>query len=604
MIDLIRSSLRDFRIIQRKVIFFEAVFILLSGFVFVPFVSWLLNRLLRASGSGYLVSSDVFRFMPDLRGILTFVLLALIMVFLLYTELGIIVVMSQKVYFGHRVNLSDAAVTVLRRLPVISGIGIINFLVLMLLLAPLLDSPLINYLLSGYNFDILVLDQVRQSIWRTVIFSFFLLLLFLVLCRLLFALHLTIIKGFNINHSLLASWRLTKGKLLKISFVIGISNLIFFGLSALVLVILNYMPVWTGIADRFVFVRSAVTVFTGYLAFVLTIAAVPLNIIIITRMYYSLEARPRDDLVLSGSWIAGKSENRINEFLKRNTAAVRLVMILLLVTTYVLNTQIYNNIVFARWNVMIAAHRGDPVNAPENTIPAIESAILLAVDYVEIDVQLTADNELILFHDSTTRRFNGENRVVSSMTLAEIQSVDVGSWFSAAFAGVSPPSLEEVIKQVDGRANLLIDVKLTGDPVATARVLADLISEYNFYESCMVQSFSPRLLAEVRKISPEIKIGQILRASSGGLTNIDVDFYTISQNMLTDNFIKMARRESRQIWVWTVNSESNIRTVLSYDINGIITDYPQRVRQAGGFAELISEPDPVPAAVVDENQLN
>jgi glycerophosphoryl diester phosphodiesterase len=88
MIDLIRSSLRDFRIIQRKVIFFEAVFILLSGFVFVPFVSWLLNRLLRASGSGYLVSSDVFRFMPDLRGILTFVLLALIMVFLLYTELG------------------------------------------------------------------------------------------------------------------------------------------------------------------------------------------------------------------------------------------------------------------------------------------------------------------------------------------------------------------------------------------------------------------------------------------------------------------------------------------------------------------------------------
>jgi glycerophosphoryl diester phosphodiesterase len=120
----------------------------------------------------------------------------------------------------------------------------------------------------------------------------------------------------------------------------------------------------------------------------------------------------------------------------------------------------------------------------------------------------------------------------------------------------------------------------------------------------MVQSFSPRLLAEVRKISPEIKIGQILRASSGGLTNIDVDFYTISQNMLTDNFIKMARRESRQIWVWTVNSESNIRTVLSYDINGIITDYPQRVRQAGGFAELISEPDPVPAAVVDENQLN
>jgi glycerophosphoryl diester phosphodiesterase len=147
---------------------------------------------------------------------------------------------------------------------------------------------------------------------------------------------------------------------------------------------------------------------------------------------------------------------------------------------------------------------------------------------------------------------------------------------------------------IAGRCNSLIDIKLTDEPERVAGAVVYLIEQYDLTGSSLIQSFSPRVLAEIRKLNEDIGIGQILSVSAGRLDQLDVDFYTINQTMLTESFVRTARRQGRQIWVWTVNSKQNIRTVLSYDINGIITDYPQRVLEVGGFGALIDDQTPVP----------
>lgn len=588
-----RDSLSDFRIIHRKVLIFESLFILLSGFVFVPFMSWMFDRFLRSGGSGYLVNGEVITYAFDWRGALSFILLGSIMALLLFAEIGVILVLAQKTFFGHRVTVMDALATVIKRAPRLIGFGIIQFLLLMVLISPFIDSPMLNYLLSGYNIDILLFNPIRQSIFRMVVTTMIITIVFLIICRLIFSLQLIIVRGRSMTKAMQESWRLTKGRVFRVSASLVAVNLLLFGLASGLLLLINYIPIWLNISDQIMFIQTLTIVFTGYIGFILTMLVIPLNIIFINRLYYDFQNQPKDDLVLSGSWIAGKLESRIAETVVKYSLAYRLAFFVLLSLTFLLNTQIYSNIVHARWNVMIAAHRGDPIQAPENTLSAIEAAIVQAVDYVEIDVQVTADNVLVLFHDNTLRRIDGTDRSVKNMTLKEVKQIDAGSWFSDEFAGESIPTLEEAILHIGDRTNILIDVKLTGEPELAAKLLSEILRTYDLADTCLVQSFSPRFLSELRSLDPEIRIGQILTASAGRLDRMDVDFYTISQNMLTENFVKLAREQKRQVWVWTVNSERNIKTVLQYDINGIITDYPQRVRQIGGISDLLAGDDPV-----------
>ena len=97
-------------------------------------------------------------------------------------------------------------------------------------------------------------------------------------------------------------------------------------------------------------------------------------------------------------------------------------------------------------------------------------------------------------------------------------------------------------------------------------------------DSVTIQSFNSTILKLVRDLNPEIELGQIMFYSSGDLTWLDVNFYTIKDNMLTKQFVDKAHALDREVWVWTVNSVINLNEVLRYDIDGIITDYPKRAQ--------------------------
>ena len=156
--------------------------------------------------------------------------------------------------------------------------------------------------------------------------------------------------------------------------------------------------------------------------------------------------------------------------------------------------------------VLLAAHRGDRLLYPENTMPAFLSAYDLGVDMIETDIHMTQDGELIIMHDRSAQRTAGVDRNVDEMTFDEIQKLDVGYHFLEKFRGTRVPTVKEFLTWITD-TDLLVNWELkdyphlTGDDHAFAAAdrLIALIEQYGMQERSMINSFSVRVLEYVYK---------------------------------------------------------------------------------------------------------
>src|SRR5699024_7462523 len=140
------------------------------------------------------------------------------------------------------------------------------------------------------------------------------------------------------------------------------------------------------------------------------------------------------------------------------------------------------------------AHRGASGHAPENTIAAFDKAFEMKADYIEIDVQMTHDGELIVIHDTTVDRTTDGTGAVSDFTFEEIQQLDAGSWFSEEFAGEQIPTFEEILDTYRGKIGLLIELKSPELYPGIEEKVADALKERNMdqpnNQKIIIQSFN------------------------------------------------------------------------------------------------------------------
>ena len=159
---------------------------------------------------------------------------------------------------------------------------------------------------------------------------------------------------------------------------------------------------------------------------------------------------------------------------------------------------------------VIIAHRGDLSVAPENTLPAFLGAFRQGADAIELDVRLTKDDHLVVFHDRNLRRITGENRLVTNATLAEIRSLDVGSWFGPEYRGLRAPTLDEVFENLPATFLINVEMKAVIDRMRLiAHKVAEAVRRHARWDSTLVASFNPISLWELRKVDPRIMRGYI-----------------------------------------------------------------------------------------------
>lgn len=228
----------------------------------------------------------------------------------------------------------------------------------------------------------------------------------------------------------------------------------------------------------------------------------------------------------------------------------------------------------------ITAHRGSSVTAPENTIPAIEKAMEEMADSVEIDVQMTSDGVIVLGHDASLKRVAGVNRSIASMTFAQLQQLDVGSWFSKSYEGTRIPALSEVLELCSQKIGLNIEIKYVGKNSDLPEKTAEMIKAYGMENQCVVTSTNLPYLRRVKEVLPEVRTGYIISAAYGNFySSEDVDFISIRSGFVTSALMQNAHEQGKAVYAWTVNSKSELERLTLLGVDGIITDRPVLARE-------------------------
>lgn len=224
--------------------------------------------------------------------------------------------------------------------------------------------------------------------------------------------------------------------------------------------------------------------------------------------------------------------------------------------------------------VTITAHRGSALKAPENTISAIEQAIEDGADYIEIDVQITADGVPVLWHDSDMKRIFGLRERVSETSFADIRDLDAGTWFDRQFGDERIATLADAIDTVRGRAGLFIDLKPDRHTPHLARAVVDLLHQQDFVDGTMVAAADWSTLQEVKRLEPGLKTTLLAQFVVGPLWEDNYDVLGLRMNRATPAAVARAHRSGNELHVWTVNQPAAMSRFIDMGVDNIITDRP------------------------------
>ncbi|MDN3451872.1 glycerophosphodiester phosphodiesterase family protein [Planococcus sp. APC 3906] len=234
------------------------------------------------------------------------------------------------------------------------------------------------------------------------------------------------------------------------------------------------------------------------------------------------------------------------------------------------------------------AHRGASGHAPENTMEAFQKGFEMKADYIEIDVQMTKDGELVVIHDTTVDRTTDGTGKVGDLTLAEIRQLDAGSWFGEAYAGEKVPTFEEVLDEFRGKVGILIELKAPELYPGVEAKIADALIERNMdtpnNEKIIIQSFNHESMKTSKELLPNISHGVLLGGNWANVTEEQLaqfaayaDYFNPSMYIVTEELVDDVHEAGMDIYPYTSRSQEQALRLFDLNVDGIITDYPEHV---------------------------
>lgn len=251
---------------------------------------------------------------------------------------------------------------------------------------------------------------------------------------------------------------------------------------------------------------------------------------------------------------------------------------------------------------LILGHRGASAIAPENTIAAFARAMQDGADGIEFDVRLSRDGVPVVIHDGSLKRTGLVDQLVSSLTAAELQQVDVGSWFSrkltapssASFIGQHLPLLSQVLEFFASRPGVLyVEMKCETDqgPSLAAEVV-NLVREYQMVERVVVESFDLPSIKEIKRIKEEIRTAALFEprlshpiSTVRRLKMIDralqqqADEIALHHTLSANAVVDKARQQGLEVVIWTVDEPAWIERAAAMDVKALISNDPGRMIQ-------------------------
>lgn len=576
-----------------SIILFEIMHKIISVAILAPIVYSILNFSIDIAGLNYLYSSTMMLYFTKPSTYACFFVIVMVLaMFFLINICGIICAMD----YSKRGEKTNPIVLLLKGLihafRVISpkNMGIIFYVLAVL---PVTFSVMI----SGSLFGIKLPEFFRQFIQVNERNISIALAIYVIICVItifrIFALNYYTLHRFKFNESVKLSKKVMKHHSVGIFLGVIFLNIALIGIMFLLETIFTLAA--KGVLSKFISskalrfgvdIAAEIIFFVVYITF--SIISTPLIYSYICACFYRFEEECDNEEVARrrAKRLEDIEENKADrDVAKRNNIAYGAIVVfgIILNGLYIylnMTNQVELDIYYST-RALVTAHRGDSKNAPENTMAAIKLAVENQADIVEIDVRQTSDGVLVLMHDESLLRTTGADKLVGEVDYEFVANLDPGRDFSEEYAGERVPTLREVLEF--GKENHVfynIELKPEDYYEGYEKNIVDLIEEYEYVDNCVVASSNQDVLRKVKMLNPDIKTICIVYVIYGNFQDMEfVDGYSVRHNFVTKDLVRKIHSFDKEIYVWTVNSETKIKKLLLLDVDSIITDIPYKAKE-------------------------
>ena len=533
---------------------------------------WLISRIfqlaLTLAGEEHLDKNNILHILTNPYSFVILNLLVLIVAFFMFIEFSILTFtiygqLTEKQYSFR--SILDNAWNKTKNL---AGFQTLFFIFYFLITIPTINLGVKSVLAKNLFIPKFISSEIMKTnsglvVWGLVMIAFAYLNL-----RLIFTLPLTAVGDENILDSIKRSWELTKTGKKKLVFTILLFEIVYLLIAAVLTGVITYICIYFDNNGNNPIIQ---TLFFSSISGVIFFLGVISKVTVITSLI---------TVLIDHNEISEKLVNNLNENKEKSKLVVTLTTIIVVVAVLINGFNIYGNGV--NKNIETIAHRGYIAKGVENSIEALEGAAEVGADYVEFDIILTKDNKFVVMHDYNLKRLAGINKRVQDMNFDEVVGLTIkqGDYISKI------PSLEEFVnKAKELNMNLVIELKPHGsEPSNYIDILIDEVKRLKL-ENYKFMSLNSKVIEELETKAPNLETGYVIPLQFGNFHHTNVDFFVIEDFSYRDRLVEQARKENKQVFVWTINDPALITKYLQSSADAIITDEPELVKDEKDILE-------------------
>lgn len=438
----------------------------------------------------------------------------------------------------------------------VSGFQLLPFLGYVALTIPVMQWVLSSALVARFRIPYFIQDELMKQPLTAVVWIGLGLLVHYLNLRLIYTMPLTILRtGNRFRDNLVASWRLTKGRSIKL--LLGLSLLFFplvlvllVGLLGLVSLLVSLNP--TVLSKG---LQWLVITFIWGLNFSLSMVSTVIKVSYLLRQ-------------LGAEELAQDYQDLPQVSRKKRFLALGAVFVLGL-NQFLIN---YDRLAYVPYNqeVQTIAHRGDVTKGVENSLEALEAAAQAGADYVEMDIILTKDGHFVVSHDNNLRRLTGQNRKISQSSRDELVGLPISqNGYTSQL--VAFETYVARAKQLG--VKLMVELKPHGEePDDYAQRAVAVLRELGVIQDYKLMSLDLELMRAIEELAPELETGYVIPFQLGYLAGEGVDFLLVEDFSYRDHLVWEAEWRDQELYVWTINREDQLIHYFNTPVAGLITD--------------------------------
>ena len=533
---------------------------------------WLISRIfqlaLTLAGEEHLDKNNILHILTNPYSFVILNLLVLIVAFFMFIEFSILTFtiygqLTEKQYSFR--SILDNAWTKTKNL---AGFQTLFFIFYFLITIPTINLGVKSVLAKNLFIPKFISSEIMKTNSGLIVWGLIMIVFAYLNLRLIFTLPLTAVGDENILDSIKRSWELTKTGKRKLVLTILLFEIIYLLIAAVLTGIITYICIYFDNDGNNPIIQ---TLFFSSISGIIFFLGVISKVTVITSLI---------TVLINHNEISEKLVNNLNENKKKSRLVVTLTTIIIVVAVLVNGFNIYGNGV--NKNIGTIAHRGYVAKGVENSIEALEGAAEVGADYVEFDIILTKDNKFVVMHDYNLKRLAGLNKRVQDMNFDEVVGLTIkqGDYTSKI------PSLEEFVnKAKELNMNLVIELKPHGaEPSNYIDILIDEVKRLKL-ENYKFMSLNSKVMEGLETKAPNLETGYVIPLQFGNFHHSNVDFFVIEDFSYRDRLVEQARKENKQVFVWTINDSALITRYLQSPADGIITDEPELVKDEKDILE-------------------